>query len=181
MIWLTELYISLRDFMESGGPVLWYIALLVTFMWALIFERIYYFLFIHDELASSINKRYLAMSFKTPWHKNMTKGRLISEGRIAINRNVQLIQVCIALCPLFGLMGTVTGMIEVFQVMAFNGGGDARSMAGGVSKATLPTMAGMVSALSGVLAMIWVKNQVETNELLMGEYVSGHSKQGAKK
>ena len=59
----------------------------------------------------------------------MTKGRLISEGRMAINRNVQLIQVCIALCPLFGLMGTVTGMIEVFQVMAFNGGGDARSMA----------------------------------------------------
>ena len=152
MIWLTELYISLRDFMESGGPVLWYIAILVTFMWALIFERIYYFLFVHDEFASSINKRYLSMSFKTPWHKNMAKGRLVSEGKIAINRNVQLIQVCIA-----------------------------RSMAGGVSKATLPTMAGMVSALSGVLAMIWVKNQVETNELLMGEYVSGHSKQGARK
>ena len=72
------------------------------------------------------------MSFKTPWHKNMTKTRLVSEGKIAINRNIQLIQVCIALCPLFGLMGTVTGMIEVFQVMAFNGGGDARSMAGGV-------------------------------------------------
>ena len=108
MIWLTELYISLRDFMESGGPVLWYIAILVTFMWALIFERIYYFLFIHDEFASSINKRYLSMSFKTPWHKNMAKGRLVSEGKIAINRNVQLIQVCIALCPLFGLMGTVT-------------------------------------------------------------------------
>ena len=31
---------------------------------------------------------------------------------------------------LFGLLGTVTGMIEVFQVMAFTGGGDARSMAG---------------------------------------------------
>ena len=46
---------------------------------------------------------------------------------------MQLIQVCIALCPLFGLMGTVTGMIEVFQIMAFTGGGDARSMAG-VSK-----------------------------------------------
>ena len=93
MIWLTELYIALRDFMESGGPVLWYIALLVTFMWALIFERIYYFLFVHEEVAKGINKRYLGMNFPTPWHKNMTKGRLISEGRIAINRNIQLIQV----------------------------------------------------------------------------------------
>ena len=56
--------------------------------------------------------------------------------------------------------------------MAFTGGGDARSMAGGVSKATLPTMAGMVSSLSGVLVMIWIKNKVEENELLMGEYVT---------
>ena len=51
-------------------------------------------------------------------------------------------------------------------------------MAGGVSKATLPTMAGMVSSLSGVLAMIWVKNQVEEKELLMGDYVTGYSKRG---
>ena len=50
MYWLTELYISLRDFMESGGPVLWYIAILVTFMWALIFERVYYFLFVQHKL-----------------------------------------------------------------------------------------------------------------------------------
>ena len=171
MIWLTELYISLRDFMESGGPVLWYIAILVTFMWALIFERIYYFLFVHDEFASSINKRYLSMSFKTPWHKNMAKGRLVSEGRIAINRNVQLIQVCIALCPLFGLMGTVTGMIEVFQVMALSGGGDARAMAGGVSKATLPTMAGMVVALSGVFATIYLSSASDRHTNDLREYI----------
>jgi biopolymer transport protein ExbB len=77
-------------------------------------------------------------------------------------------------------MGTVTGMIEVFQVMAFTGGGDARSMAGGVSKATLPTMAGMVSSLSGVLVMIWIKNKVEENELLMGEYVTHSYTKGDK-
>ena len=171
MIWLTELYIALRDFMESGGPVLWYIALLVTFMWALIFERIYYFLFVHEEVAKGINKRYLGMNFPTPWHKNMTKGRLISEGRIAINRNIQLIQVCIALCPLFGLMGTVTGMIEVFQVMAFTGGGDARSMAGGVSKATLPTMAGMTTALSGVFATIYLNAAKNREETLIKETI----------
>ena len=51
-------------------------------------------------------------------------------------------------------------------------------MAGGVSKATLPTMAGMVSALSGVLVMIWLKNKVEENELLMGEYVTHNTKKG---
>lgn len=171
MYWLSEVYIALRDFMESGGTVLWYIALLVTFMWALILERVYYFLFVHDEIANGIQKKYLAMNFKSPWHKFQIKTRLISEGKISINKNMQLIQVCIALCPLFGLMGTVTGMIEVFQIMAFTGGGDARSMAGGVSKATLPTMAGMTTALSGVFATIYLNSAKSREEERIKELI----------
>ena len=97
MYWLSEVYIALRDFMESGGTVLWYIALLVTFMWALILERVYYFLFVHEEIANGIQKKYLAMNFKSPWHKFQIKTRLISEGKISINKNMQIIQVCIAL------------------------------------------------------------------------------------
>ena len=64
-----------------------------------------------------------------------------------------MIQPLVALCPLLGLMGTVTGMIRVFEVMAFAGSGNVRSMADGVSSATIPTMAGMVGALSGVLVV----------------------------
>ena len=58
---------------------------------------------------------------------------------------------------MFGLLGTVTGMIEVFDVMAVAGSGNARGMAAGVSKATLPTMAGMVGALSGMLFQIQLR------------------------
>jgi biopolymer transport protein ExbB len=47
-------------------------------------------------------------------------------------------------------------MIEVFDVMAISGSGNARSMASGVSKATIPTMAGMVGALSGVFASAYL-------------------------
>jgi biopolymer transport protein ExbB len=62
-----------------------------------------------------------------------------------------MIKTLVALCPLFGLLGTVTGMIKVFEVMAVSGSGNVRAMAAGVSQATIPTMAGMVGALSGVL------------------------------
>ena len=78
-----------------------------------------------------------------------------------------LIKVLIAICPLLGLLGTVTGMIAVFDVMTYSGGGNARAMAGGVSMATIPTMAGMVAALSGVYFGTWLehKAQVETEKL----------------
>ena len=61
------------------------------------------------------------------------------------------VKTLVALCPMLGLLGTVTGMIEVFDVMAA-GGGNTRGMAAGVSKATLPTMAGMVAAPLGLLS-----------------------------
>jgi biopolymer transport protein ExbB len=61
-----------------------------------------------------------------------------------------LIKTLVAMCPLIGLLGTVTGMISVFEVMAVTGTGNPRLMAGGISMATIPTMAGMVAALSGV-------------------------------
>jgi biopolymer transport protein ExbB len=76
---------------------------------------------------------------------------LISDVRMAANAGLPMIKTLVALCPLLGLLGTVTGMIEVFDVMAVTGTGNARAMASGVSKATVPTMAGMVGALSGVL------------------------------
>ena len=73
-----------------------------------------------------------------------------SQVEVAMLRNVKIIPALIALLPMFGLLGTVTGMIQVFDVMAFMGSGNPRAMADGVSKATIPTMAGMVVALLAI-------------------------------
>jgi len=70
-----------------------------------------------------------------------------------LQQSLGLIKSLVAVCPLLGLLGTVTGMIEVFDVMAVMGTGSARAMASGISKATIPTMAGMVGALTGVFAI----------------------------
>jgi biopolymer transport protein ExbB len=51
---------------------------------------------------------------------------------------------------MLGLLGTVTGMISVSDVMATQGSSDPKLMASGISLATLPTMAGMVAALAGM-------------------------------
>lgn len=69
-------------------------------------------------------------------------------------------------------MGTVTGMIEVFDVMAVAGSGNVRSMAAGVSKATIPTMAGMVGALSGVFATTWLKRVTKRERLQLEQQLA---------
>ena len=134
--------------MSAGGSVLWLIAILAAFMWAIILERVWYFNSGHKEYMSELKSEWESISDHSSWKAHQIKDKLISQAKEAVNKNLSLVNTCVALAPLFGLLGTVTGMIEVFQVMAFTGGGDARSMAGGVSKATLPTMAGLSAIIA---------------------------------
>lgn len=92
-----------------------------------------------------------------------------------IYQYLPVIKTMVALCPLLGLLGTVTGMIEVFNIMAVTGGGDAKSMAGGVSRATIPTMAGMVAAISGVFAMTYLTRVAQReSEFLADNLTTDH-------
>ena len=50
-------------------------------------------------------------------------------------------------------------MVEVFDVMAITGSSNARAMAAGISKATLPTMAGMVTSLSGIFFIAQIESK----------------------
>ena len=63
-------------------------------------------------------------------------------------------------------------MIEVFTALSITGGGDAKSMAGGVSRATIPTMAGMVAALSGVFANTFVTQLADKENNLTEEHLT---------
>ena len=168
---LSEALLSIRDFMEQGVTVLWLIAILVFFMWGMIFERIWYLSHGHNSYIDKLANQWNSRKDKTSWYALQVREKLISQAKFEINKNLSMIQTCIMLAPLFGLLGTVTGMIEVFQVMAFSGGGDARAMAGGVSKATLPTMAGMVVALSGVFASIYLNSASTRHESNLDEII----------
>lgn len=154
---------TIRDFFELGGPVLNVIGLLTLFMWMLIIERLVFMRTGYKRLVKNALGIWSARSDKSSWKAHQIRGRIISQVASTAEKHLGLIQTCVALCPLLGLLGTVTGMIEVFNVMAVTGGGDAKSMAGGVERSTIPTMAGMVAALSGLFANTYL-NRVATRE-----------------
>jgi len=145
---------AVRDFVEQGGNVLLVIAFVTAVMWALIYERFWYFRTQHKEDVARVKAVWQARSDHSSWTAHQIRRMLISDVRLKLQRNMGFIQTVVKLCPMLGLLGTVTGMIEVFDVMAVAGSGNARGMAAGVSKATLPTMAGMVAALTGMLFSI---------------------------
>ncbi|NNE42574.1 MAG: MotA/TolQ/ExbB proton channel family protein [Gemmatimonadetes bacterium] len=119
-------------------------------MWILIVERAVYFRTEHRRHMAETIAAWEARPERQSWKAHRVRRALVSRVSEAASGSIPLIKTLVALCPLLGLLGTVTGMIEVFDVLAVSGTGNARSMAAGVSKATVPTMAGMVGALSGV-------------------------------
>jgi biopolymer transport protein ExbB len=153
---------AVRDFLDLGGDVLTLITVTIFFMWLLIFERMIYFRTGLRKMGADILSEWQGRSERRSWNAEQIRDAMISRYAMAANIGVPVIQTLVALCPLLGLMGTVTGMIEVFDVMAISGSGNARSMASGVSKATIPTMAGMVGALSGVFLITMITRSIET-------------------
>ena len=161
MQWFIDAFESVRDFLELGGPVLALIGWTIFAMWMLIVERLIYFQTGLKQLGKEVINRWEGRGERKSWYAHRIREGMISEFSMSANVAIPVIQTLVALCPLLGLMGTVTGMIEVFDVMAFSGSGNARSMASGVSRATIPTMAGMVGALSGVFLVTLLTRRVE--------------------
>lgn len=151
MLWLADSFEAIRDFMNLGGPVLRAIAVTILLMWVVIVERILFFRTSMKLMSREIHDSWETRPERKSWHAHAIREMMISQFSEASNKGISLIQTLVNLCPLLGLLGTVTGMISVFQVMAVSGSGNVRAMAAGVSQATVPTMAGMVGALSGVL------------------------------
>lgn len=73
-----------------------------------------------------------------------------------------MLKLLAALAPMLGLLGTVTGMIETFQVITQFGNGDPKVMAGGISMALVTTVLGLVAAMPLLLAHNLLSTQSES-------------------
>jgi len=142
---------SIISFLETGGDVLVVLFIFSIVFWTLVIEKTLYHRGVYKSLSKKLKQFWKAREDKNSWEQQQLITAQISELKLDLHKNLTMMQVIIALFPLLGLLGTITGMISVFDSMN-SLGTNAKAMASGISMATIPTMAGMLLAVLGLFA-----------------------------
>ena len=156
------------ELMTRGGPVMWVIFFVAWLAIIMLIERA---LRIHawrrhaikEQTGFDNNKNHRPSPNGSPiailvnrmnWdelnHKDDVAQQLniqLSELMPKLEGSLPTIAIIGSLLPMLGLLGTVTGMIEVFEVIALQGTGEPQEMAHGISQALLTTASGLIIAI----------------------------------
>lgn len=133
---------------NTGGPVMWVLLGVCLLLWFLIVERFWFLHFAYPQLKQQKLLEWNNRADQTSWRARAIRREMVSIMHLELEAGLSTLRTLIAICPLLGLLGTVTGMIHVFEILTLTGG-DSQALANGIYRATIPTMSGLVISLSG--------------------------------
>jgi biopolymer transport protein ExbB len=157
---------------NDGGPFVIWIFASGVLMWALIIERYWYFSMVLPKRAAQLQAEWLARTDRTSWKARQIRAAMISRLNGAMTTGFPVMQVLVPMSPLLGLIGTVSGMLEVFDSMALRGNADARSMASGVSAAMICTMTGLAVSITGLYPVHYFRTRATRETELLADKLS---------
>ena len=168
-------------YLQNGGMVMYPLLAVSVWMWALIFRKLITFSRIFQKespLRQCMESRSTACLSGAPWQQTLArtffaeqtgdesfdKGlalTLADAQSTQIRKHIGTILVLAAAAPLLGLLGTVTGMISTFDVMAQFGTGNAKAVASGISEALITTQTGLFIAVPGLFMGNFLRRRAE--------------------
>lgn len=164
-------FTAVGDLVDAGGAAVQWIFLSCLLMWTITIERWFYFRNKLPAEAQAMLAQWNARQDRQSWAAHQIRRGMISRLNVAMTANLGILRVLVPLCPLLGLLGTVTGMLEVFDSMAARGSADARTMASGVSQAMVCTMTGLAVSISGIYPVfVFTQKAKHETELLSDKF-----------
>ena len=186
-----DLILNTYEYLRSGGIVMIPIILTSLWMWALIVERALYFRRIDKDDVDIKQAVEMISGSPLPDISNGLRARVVTgflkerTGNKKLDRDIldqcamretpplrrclSVIAVLAGVAPLFGLLGTVTGMITTFDVISLFGTGNAKAMAGGISEAMITTQSGLLVAIPGLFMSVFLIRRADHLESSLDE------------
>lgn len=165
-------YVAVSALVGEGGPYVFAIFMTGVVMWAIILERYVFYFSVLPRLMRKATDTWKSRADHTSWCARQIRQMLISQVNAAMTSSFPIMQVLVPLSPLLGLVGTVSGMLEVFDSMAIRGSADARTMASGVSTAMICTMTGLAVSISGLYPVHYFRTRANRETELLSDKLS---------
>lgn len=181
---MDEFFYQMTAYIRSGGVVMVPILCVSLVMWILIFNRLF---FLHRLYVKNMPRAMAGeLARDNQWPEERYKGanaslvreflfrrssvpdpdldeRILDETVMALTASLDqylaLIGVLSAVAPLMGLLGTVVGMMETFDVITVFGTGNVRAMASGISVALVTTQTGLMISIPGLYMSGWLNRR----------------------
>lgn len=160
---------GVTDLVDGGGPYVAWIFASGVLLWTLVIERWLYFSYTLPREATAMLAEWRARADHQSWCARQIRQAMISRLNAGMTANFRLLKVLVPLAPLLGLIGTVSGMLEVFDSMALRGNADARTMASGVSHAMICTLTGLAVSISGLYPVHYFDSRARRQTELLAD------------
>ena len=178
------------EIVRAGGPLMWPIiicsigaaAIVLERLWTLQDKRV-----LPPELTQKVwqlveanqvtDKVISALEQNSPLGKLLAAGlsnrhrqreimmeRLEDTGRHVVHeleRFLNTLGTIAGICPLLGLLGTVTGIIRAFNAIQAGGMGDPRALSGGIAEALIATATGLCVAIPALISYRYLRGRVD--------------------
>ncbi len=160
---------AVADLVDQGGPFVVWIFLCGLVMWTLVVERWWYFSQVLPEAVQRTLAAWRARGDHRSWCARQIRAAMISRLNASMSANLGVLRVLVPLSPLLGLIGTVSGMLVVFDSMALRGSADARAMASGVSEAMICTLTGLAVSITGLYPVYYFQSRTRNETELLAD------------
>ncbi|KMY67787.1 hypothetical protein AAU61_07880 [Desulfocarbo indianensis] len=182
------------ELVQAGGPVMWPLMALSLWLWSLVLAKLFWLWEAGREGLDLPQAVEHLQSGKLPRPRG-PRGRALAVfmglrcGRtkndllwweVAVRRqapvlwrHVNTVLVLSAVAPLLGLLGTVSGMIDTFQVIRFFGTSNAQALSAGISQALITTQTGLLVAIPGLFAGYFLRRQVREMQQGLNSFQQG--------
>ncbi len=161
---------AVSDMIDGGGPFVAWIFACGLLMWTLVFERYWYFSRVLPIDSQKALAAWRQRQDHNSWLSRQIRQTLISRLNAGMSANMLMLRTLVPMSPLLGLIGTVSGMLEVFDSMALRGSADARAMASGVSHAMICTLTGLAVSITGLYPVYYFNARTRRETELLADH-----------
>ncbi len=151
MHWFNLAYSPFYELQVIRAEVLIVLIISALIMWVLIIERYLYFIFVNKHTQARYLQKWQTTGSRVVGERWLLKSYYLSEYRSQSERGIGWIRLFTRISLLLGLLGTVLGLISVFEMQLLAASNLNLEISGNIALAIIPTTTGLLVSLSGLL------------------------------